>query len=97
MGLVDLEHLRASVAGKVVGPDEATRRSAAEWIDGTRKLIAPALAGSAALGFVGDGERALAAVPNGYCDEHRARLDVLKRQFDPDDRFRFDIGGAFRA
>lgn len=78
-------------------PDAEKRKTASEWIDGTRRLIAPALAGSAALGFVGDGDRALHAVPRGFSEEHRARLTSLKARYDPEDRFRYTVGAAFQA
>ena len=77
-------------------PDEEKQRTSSAWIDETRRLIEPALTGSAAIGFVGDGHRALRAVPRGFSDDHRARLAEMKRRYDPDDRFRFTIGEAFR-
>lgn len=74
--------------------DEEERRVASEWLDGTRRMIEPVLAGSAALGFHGDGERGLATARRAFSDEHRERLTDIKHQADPDNRFRFNIGAA---
>lgn len=73
-------------------PDEERRRAAVDWIDGTRRMLKPVLTGASALGFVGDGHRALSAVRRGFSDAHRERLAAVKQRVDPENRFRFNIG-----
>ena len=75
--------------------DDEERVRALEWLDGTRRLIEPQLAGSAALGFIGDGDLGLADARRDYSEAHRDRLAAIKSMVDPDDRFRFNLGAAF--
>lgn len=74
--------------------DDEERDAALEWLEGTRSRMKAVLAGSSALGFVGDGERALVAAKRAYSESHWERLAAIKNQADPNDRFRFNIGAG---